>query len=279
MSALALAPRPEAVAQTHAEIVSIAPDTAQRWLAANTNNRVLRPTVVSRYARDMASGNWILNGESIKLATDGAVLDGQHRLQAIVLSGATIESIVVFDLPNEAQETVDRGLGRNIADALRLRGEVNVNVLAGAIAQAVVIQSPTPSKSDFWPSTTEALNYLGAHPEIRESVLVGDHLRSVIGYPATTAAALHHLFGLLNREQADAFFASLMDGANLTPDSPILRLREIMLRELTAQRRMPRHRLWALTIKAWNAWRQGQPLQILKWKTGGSKPESFPTPR
>lgn len=270
---------PEAQSAVRAEVAQVDSFTAARWLGANIGNRHIRPSVVSRYARDMAAGVWELNGETIKIAETGRVLDGQHRLHAVIEAGASVPMFVVTGLPELVQETVDRGLPRNVADALRLRGETNVIVLAGAIAQAIVMRSSKPgSNAEVWPSTRESIAYLESHPDIRESTKRGEILRKAISFPATTAAALHHLFAELDAEDADAFVHSLADGADLADDSPILRLRETMIREMSAPRRMNRLRLQALSIKAWNAWRRGSPVKLLKWKTGGSDPEVFPRP-
>lgn len=263
-----------------AAVVDVTPDLAGRLLGNNTGNRNVRPTVVSRYARDMATGAWQLNGETVKVDVNDRVIDGQHRLMAVIESGVTVRMLVVYGLPAAAQETVDRGIGRNVADALRLRGEQNVNILAGAICQSVVLKSPTPSmNATYWPSTSGAIQYLIGHPSIRESVPLGERARSIIGYPSSTAAALHHIFAEIDQEDADTFWQRVMDGVDLPQDSAILRLREVMLKELTATRRMPRHRLQAISIKAWNAWRRGDPVALLKWKTGGSKPEAWPRPQ
>jgi hypothetical protein len=260
-----------------AQEIAVSPAVAGQWLARNSTNRHIRPTVVNRYARDMAEGYWEYNGETVKIAESGRVLDGQHRLAAVVESGVTIPMLVVTGLPEAAQETVDRGLPRNIADALRIRGETNVTLLAGAIARTILLKSGSPSTATAWPSTREALYYLEEHPSIRASVPWGDRLRKAIAFPVS-AAALHHVFSEIDDGDADAFFTQLESGVGLSADSPILRLRELMVREMSAQRRMHQHRLLALSIKAWNAWRRGDPMQLLKWKTGGSKPEAFPRP-
>jgi hypothetical protein len=261
------------------ETVDITPALAAEWLAQNGHNRHQRETVWRRYARDMASGRWVFNGESIKRCKEGHTDDGQHRLRAIVESGVTITSVVVSGLPHSAQETVDRGMPRNIADALRLRGESSANVLAGAISQAIVLQSPSPGReSDFWPSTGEAIRYLDEHPEIRASVTAATNTSDVLRAPQTTLAALHHLFAAIDEEDATGFFDGLASGAGLDEGSPILALREAMLREWVAPRRMARNRLQAIWIKAWNAYRRGDAVRLLKWKTGGARPEAFPKP-
>jgi hypothetical protein len=34
----------------------------------------------------------------------------------------------------------------------------------------------------------------------------------------------------------------------------------------------------ALFIKAWNAYREGREVSLLKWNPGGARPEEFPVP-
>lgn len=277
---MAIAEAPMRVAgDVRIEEVLVGPQMARELLQGNVHNRTLRETVWRRYARDMAAGLWVFNGETIKVSADGGLHDGQHRLRAVVEAGVTIRMIVVYGLADEAQETVDRGLGRNIADALRLRGEKNANVLAGAICQAVVLGSPIPGReAEFWPSSRQALAFLDANPSIRDSVHATYTAATSLRAPQTTFAALHFLFAAIDPEDAEAFFDRLNTGAGLAPDSPILALRETLLREWTAPRRMRRHRLQALCIKAWNAYRRNQPVRQLKWKTGGAAPEAFPRP-
>ncbi len=258
------------------ELVLVTPDIARSWL--NGHNRALRETVWQRYARDMTEGFWALNGETIKRTTDGDTIDGQHRLKAVAESGVSVWMFVVNNLPPLAQETIDRGLPRGIPDAFRLRGEKDVNNLAAAVAQVVVIKSPAPTDTTYWPSTSEAIVFLGANPAMREACQIGSRVKAPLRTPASTAAAMWFIFQEIDSDDADAFFERLITGTELEDNSPILRLREFMFREATAQRRVGRHRLQAYYIKAWNAYREGKPMQLLKWRTGGADPEKFPVP-
>ena len=36
--------------------------------------------------------------------------------------------------------------------------------------------------------------------------------------------------------------------------------------------------LLAITLKAWNAYRQGETVGLYRWRPGGAKPEAFPEP-
>src|SRR4051794_31155207 len=113
---------PQTVTPT-TSIEDVTPAVAADMLAANTKNRTLRRTLVDVYAADMAKGNWQFTGEAVKISTDGVLLDGQHRLEAIVQAGVTVPMLVVRGLPRATQDVMDSGAKRSAADALRLRDE------------------------------------------------------------------------------------------------------------------------------------------------------------
>lgn len=74
------------------EWVLVTPDVAKRLLGINyENQRNVQPARVDMYARDMANGNWNpQSSNSIRISSDGKVIDGQHRLLAVIKSGASI---------------------------------------------------------------------------------------------------------------------------------------------------------------------------------------------
>lgn len=78
-------------------------EIATEMLTHNTNNyrKKIDKTKVQEYADDMANGRWENNGETIVFRKDGTLADGQHRLMAIVESGATVEMLVVYDVDND----------------------------------------------------------------------------------------------------------------------------------------------------------------------------------
>lgn len=68
----------------------ITPEIAQLMLGKTLNNRNLNEKVISIFARDMQEGRWALTGDPIKLDRDGNLIDGRHRLRAIVVSGVRV---------------------------------------------------------------------------------------------------------------------------------------------------------------------------------------------
>lgn len=65
----------------------ISPESAKQFLQKNISNRSVNHELVNRYARDMQMGEWKLTHQGILLGIDDRVIDGQHRLMAIVKSG------------------------------------------------------------------------------------------------------------------------------------------------------------------------------------------------
>lgn len=84
-----------------AKMELVTPEIAAEMLTHNTNNyRSASEQTVARYALDMKSGRWKENGEPIQFSEDGTLLNGQHRLKAIVKSSATIPMLVVRGIEN-----------------------------------------------------------------------------------------------------------------------------------------------------------------------------------
>lgn len=81
------------------EIV-LTPEIAQDMLSYNTCNRPLSRNTVAKYARMMKQGEWFLSHQAIAFTEDDngkqILVDGQHRLAAVVQSGTTIKTTVIY---------------------------------------------------------------------------------------------------------------------------------------------------------------------------------------
>ena len=83
---------------TTIRVETITPQLAEIYLGKNTHNRNIRKPVVGKYANDMENGFWNFDGAPIRFADDGTLLDGQHRLHAIIKSNKAIDLLVVRGL-------------------------------------------------------------------------------------------------------------------------------------------------------------------------------------
>jgi hypothetical protein len=104
------------------EIITINPAMAHKLLEKNTHNRSISQMTVARLAAAMKTGEWALNNDAIVVDADGTVLNGQHRLQAITQSGATITTLFMQGLKQEAQFTMDLGKKRSYGEHLQILG-------------------------------------------------------------------------------------------------------------------------------------------------------------
>lgn len=264
----------------------ITPDLAAKWLATvNTHNRNLRPDRVASYARDMAAGEWLENGDSIRFDEAGVLLDGQHRLAAIVQADVSIPVLVVTGLPMRTQDTMDNGLHRKLSDVLTLRGETNTDLLAAVIRRAKSFTEHADSpmrgfarhKSVY--TTTECLEFLHQHPELRAYSKASKNISKPSFIPAATVAVAYWLFASIDEGDAHEYMAQVSEGANLDSSDPVFLLRKRAVQMQRETGRYPGHIYLALMIKAWNAYRMGQKLTVLSYRSGGASPEPFPEPK
>lgn len=263
------------------KVMEVTPDLAEKWLEdQNTHNRNLRDKAVDAYARDMAAGNWVENGESIKFAADGTLLDGQHRLWAITQSDVTLKMLVVTGLENRTQETMDDGRKRTLSDALHLRSETNSVILGALLRRALMWEmGQYRNTGAYTPTNTECLAYLHQHPDVRASASVAASLRKPSKLPASVLGLTHWLFSRIDAEDADFFFERLGSGVGLEQYHPVWTLRKRAAEIADSSGRVPEDMLLAFVIKAWNAYREGDEMRLLRFKPGGAQPEKFPLPK
>lgn len=251
------------------EIYNVSPEMADAWLGQNNHNRKLRKAVVSKYARDMSRGLWKFNGEPIQFDSNGDLINGQHRLNAVRESRTTQPFLVVTGLPPEAHESLDAGAKRTAGDVLTLAGYDDGKTI-GATARLALNLDANPNvarETRGW-STAEIKSRVDNDPELLAVVqeimpdlpraLYTMLPRSVVGY------ALYRLRKIAP-EQAMEFFTSLGTGANLPAESSILAL----IRRLNAQNQRPKgpqsqFESLAYIFMAWNAWRKGEPRSVIK---------------
>lgn len=216
-----------------------------------------------------------MNGETIKVAKDGTLIDGQHRLQAVVDSGVSIESLVMRDMPIDVQDTVDTGRRRRLADILAIEGHSDTHALGAALS--MLHRFRTGKRIDYShagaPSPQQALELLEREPGIRESVREARRVTKQVGGPIGVFGALHHLFTEVDPVAAKEFFDRLADGADLAKDDPLLHLRNQLARPRKDRNyAQSPSTIAAITIKAFNLRRAGRRVDLLSFK----KTESFP---
>ncbi|TVZ96474.1 hypothetical protein [Streptomyces sp. BK340] len=242
------------------DIVHVTPVMAKEWLNRNTHNRALRSSKVAEFARDIEAGNWAMNGETIKFDINGVLLDGQHRLSAIVKADTSVDLLIVTGLDPATQHTMDAGAKRTTADAFKLKDEKHTALLAAIVRRVWAWERGDHKLSmNLAPTITEAQDFLNANPALRRSAEIASRVRNQFKYaPASTTGVAHFLFNRISPDDTAWFFTRLADGAELSAGHPILTLRKRLLSDSEGARKVSDHSQLATLIRAWNAMRAGQ---------------------
>jgi hypothetical protein len=115
-----------------ADVELIGPGEARAWLQDAAANRNVSLRQVDRHAEDMLAGRWMTNGQPIIFNAEGKLIDGRHRLSAVILANVAVAMLVVRGVAQEAFATMDSGRARTLADVLSIQGHKHNNVLAAS---------------------------------------------------------------------------------------------------------------------------------------------------
>ena len=253
---------------------TIPPETARRWLELNLNNRTLSDAWVRDLARMMKAGLWRQNAEAIKFSVSGKLIDGQHRLAAVVMSGVTIQALVARGLEEDAALSDDRKI-RTIADVFQLQLQNHTRIYARAIQAIFKVRNlmrgtstsqrlSAPEALEFYSSNERSLTRSMEFVGFGEKVIVSREM----------LVAWHFLFSASkNAQAADDFISQLKTGLNLSDQSPIWLLRKQIIEDVMATRKMRHIYKCAITIKAFNAFASKTTVKNLRWTRST---EAFP---
>lgn len=264
---------PTSVRPIKAHVSFITPAVAKEMLSKNTHNRPVSKSHVTRLAKELVTGRWKMNGDTIRFA-NGVLVDGQHRLAACVESNVGFKTLIVNGLDANVFDTIDAGRQRSVGDTLAVRGEKNSAKLAATLRFVdMCLTERTGSKEKF--SNVEIEEVLDRHPGVRESVEYCSRDKKGV-VPVTILAACHYLFHQKDPVLADRVADQLNSGEGLVKGDPIYQVRERLVSASLHHRKMTGQTIAALLVKGWNQLRTGTRTNVLSWRAGGASPEAFP---
>jgi len=250
-----------------------------------TRNRPVKDAHVEWLAGMMKAGKWRLNGEAIILDEDGKLLDGQHRLWAVISSQVTIETWVTRGVSRDFFPTIDTGATRTTADVLGIRGESSSTVLAAVLGWLHRYENGKmlagTKASGFSQETAVAL--LRKHSGIRDVLTwaTAQQKHPVLSnIPRSALAFLKYVFTLYKPNKAEEFFEQVADARLDRIGSPTETLRNWLLKkdQSRARAKMIHGTLtvMAVCVKAWDAFLNDERPKTFVWYRTGANPESFP---
>src|SRR5215831_3104475 len=117
-------PRPPKPPSIDTNWVLVTPEMATKWLenSKEIKNRRISESTVQKWASDMAEGRWKPNPQVMMLDANDGVLDGQHRLWAIIESNTSQWMNVSRQVPSDIIDVADSGNARTTAQVLSMLG-------------------------------------------------------------------------------------------------------------------------------------------------------------
>lgn len=264
--------RPVVYNDISTDLVSITPELAAEWLEQNRNIRNLRPHHVEALAYEITSGNWSSDTfEYIRFNQYGDLVDGQHRLAAIIKADQSVLNAVLWGLQDGDVMKIDSGLSRTTGDILGYYGVKDGRDVASSYKLIMLLMtkpSMTMYRGGSKPSAKDVIAFEQDNPEIRDSIaLTKDVKTKLVGkLMPSQVTAIHFLITKkYGKEMADEFFTTLSSGLGLTEGNAIHILRERLIRNKSdVQAKMTRENQVFLTIKAFQKWRQGIDTQVIR---------------
>lgn len=269
------------------EVLEVDPDMARAWMESMAPNRKVSRVNLENLMKAMEQGRWHTDGSPIKFDREGHLIDGQHRLLAVINTGKSQTFMVVFGVERASMTTLDTGKTRSRGDVLAIHDPNLVDVNSVAAAATIMFRWDSGIRGNnlrnAYVSNDEVVTYYDKNKdEIVEGTRQGRRLMRHIGAGSGQSFALcYYLFTNIDAEDAEFFWDRLVDGQGLEIGNPIYALRELLAREARnpeTRERMRADVSVALTIKAWNAYRRGEEIKLLHFKVGGAHPEKYPEP-
>ena len=260
------------------ELITVTPDIAETYLANNGHNRPLNRNRVASLSAAMQSGDWRLNGETIILSETGKLLDGQHRLKAVVHYGKPVDLLVARGAPDDSFITIDTGKTRSTGDILHMTG-VNDGGISAAVAKMLwqmirrqPLQTPAPPSYlikvlERYPSTAKWI-----------AASAGQKVNTVTSRSSLVLACVYLEDIAQKPSAAERFFKAVTEGANLPEGDPVLALRNRLITVRASGGRLDAAWSWPITAKALSYFESGQKVSKLRYvKASGplEVPDSF----
>lgn len=267
-------------------LVNMTREAAAEILKTNTKGqRTISQGAVGKYASDMGTGDWYFNGAPVLISDKNELLDGQHRLSAIIESGEPQLLLVVRGVTAEVMATIDAGRGRTYADILKIREYANHSYLAGLTAKVwhwwhgnygasnvARVQEPThlgsaPSHAqrDYWWKRVEDAYDVSLPAATTFGLTAARKMTQaqMTGISPGNYSLAWLVLSTIDKYTRDEFFNELLDGPeNANTGNPIQALRNRLLRLRPREQFDATDQLDAL-FTTYNAWSRGVQLNTI----------------
>jgi len=255
----------------------ITPEKARVLLEFNNGNRTLSQHCLNRYVEDMKAGRWRAEtGETIKISKSGYLMDGQHRLTAVIRANVSVRMFICYGVDDDAFEVIDTGKSRTAADIFKIAG-VNYNVVVPSVIihyNAYLSDNPEITRKTKTKSNAELLKQYHNNKEfwdevVRKSYAWYEAINRII--PVGELGGFYARIKRFNDVIADRFMNELCTGKEVS-NNVIYLLRKKLYDDRVSRKKMPSGMRLAFMIKTWNFYVRKKDVKVLKYLEG----EEFP---
>lgn len=248
----------------------ITPSYAKELLESNIKNRRIKSPVVARYSQDIINGKWKDDtAEVIKISKTGIILDGQHRLLAVIKANMPVYFHIAYGVEDSVIDVLDTGSLRNAPDIFKIEGIKNENVIPSIISTYHLLRSGLMVRG------TSKNNRL-TNAELLSEYLKNDLFWQSVGHkaviwyksfakilPPSTLGGTFAFLKEISEDDAELFLNQLSTGMDVS-NNVILLLRQKLMQDRMSPRKMSPVSRQALVIKAWNLFRKNEVVKLLK---------------
>ncbi|MEU2404477.1 hypothetical protein ABZ609_09175 [Streptomyces rubiginosohelvolus] len=246
-------------------------DLAAKWLERNLEgNRRTSAVRVRRYANAMTEGRWKLTHQSIAFDEKGRLIDGQHRLLAVIHSKTVVPMRVHVGADPSTFSVIDTGYGRVASQFMRV---ANANIIKGAariILFAEQCKENGGEVAHMHRGTFDndvIFETVDQWPELQEYAAAASRIYRACGSSSTNMlAVLAQASRGSNPKAIESFSEKMILGEDMSKGDPVLLLRN---RAIARMDRSLSYRdktvLYGTTVKAWNAHARGEKLKFLRF--------------
>jgi hypothetical protein len=222
--------------QPTVRIAEVTPAMASSLLKSNIGNRTVRKNRVSNYATQMRRGQWQLTGDPIRISRNGRLLDGQHRLHAIIEADIPVQTLIIEGLEDEVFSVIDSGLGRTPADALTFAGIGSASHISPVARILIGIESDLNiynTEAMSLVTRQDVLDYTQSNLDmLRWAVNLGQRIDKAVDGIRTSWAVFAVLGAVAtSTEEVEEFLNRIADGVGLVSGDPRLALRNWLARQ------------------------------------------------
>ena len=243
----------------------VTPSLAKLLLEKNTSNRNINKNLVATYARDMINGDWMNNGETIKVSTSGVLIDGQHRLHAVIQSGESVKMLIVEGLPENAFRTVDVGMRRTAGQQLAIASMKNATASAAIARWVVVIEEQIQNDRVKQVVTMpEIFDAIERHPLISKYATRHSAGKLKFLVPTCSMAPMVLAAEKYGEDLVDQFVNDLDTGEGTSKGDPAFEFRERMITNRGSVAKLRTETIVLFAMKAISAFCNGRKIGVLR---------------